>query len=372
MTAALSGDERAEIEEALRRYGLEGGRARRLTEGLIHRTYLLETPAGAPAGATGEGEGARRLILQGLHPQLSAPETLEDYAAVTRHLAARGYGGPRLLPTLDGALSALTATRRWRLSTFVEGCTLPHIEDEAQARLGGRALAEFHEVMSDLAHEFRSPHPGHDTRGHARRLREALDAPAPDPARAAAVARVAPRARQLLAALDGAFLPDDLPRTVVHGDPKVTNLRFSEGRATLIDLDTCGRHSRLVDIGDAIRSWCDLGREGARGVEEGEPVFSLSRCAALLEGYLSASGPLAPLERAWLPRCGRAITLELAARFARDYIEDCYFAFDAARFENRRAHNLHRVEAMWRLAEEMAAAEGALGRLAGGGSAAAR
>lgn len=355
MTAALSGEERAEIDEALRRYGLEGARVTRLTEGLIHQTYLVVEGAA----------GARRLILQGLHPQLSAPETLDDYAAVTRHLAARGYGGPELLPALSGDLSTLTASRRWRLSTFVEGRTLPHIEDERQARLGGRALAEFHRVIGDLSHEFRSPHPGHDTRGHARRLGESLSAAARDPARAAHHAVIAPRAQQLLSALDGAFLPADLPRVVVHGDPKVTNLRLQADRAVLIDLDTCGRHTRLVDIGDAIRSWCDLGREGARGVGEGEPVFSLSRCAALLEGYLSASGPLVPLEREWLPRCGRTITLELAARFARDYLEDCYFAFDAARFESRRAHNLHRVEAMWRLAEEMRAAEGALARLVG-------
>lgn len=369
-------NDRSEIDEALRQYGLEGAAVSRLTEGLIHQTYLV-TPHAPERPHEGR---AGRVILQGLHAQLSSPETLEDYAAVTRHLAARGYGGPELIPTLDGALSALTRTRRWRLSSFVEGRTLPHIEDEEQARRGGRALAEFHNVIGDLAHEFRSPHPGHDTRGHARRLLESLSLESlslesrvhhaqgtPEgAARLAARALIEPRARQILSALEGALLPESLPRVVVHGDPKVTNLRFQGERAVLIDLDTCGRHTRLVDIGDAIRSWCDLGREGARGVGEGEPVFSLSRCAALLEGYLSGSGPLAPLEREWLPRCGLTITLELAARFARDYIEDSYFAFDASRFESRRAHNLHRVEAMWRLAEEMRAAEGALRRLVGG------
>ena len=314
-----------------------------ITEGLIHQTYALhfkDRPA---------------LILQRLHPLLNTPDTLADYEAVTEHLAQAGYGGPELVLTRSGARAATDAEgARWRLSTFVPGLTRPHIEDPQQARLAGETLARFHRLMASLEYSFKSPHPGHDTQGHWERLHVASQAPEHQ----AHWAQVQERGEGILSELGRLILPQGLPRVVVHGDPKVTNIRFQEGRAVLIDLDTCARHTRLVDIGDAIRSWCDLSREGST-TPDGR-VFSLERCRAMLEGYLSHSEPLTALEREWLPRCGRTITLELASRFTRDYLEDHYFAYDATRFDSRRAHNLHRIESMWRLAEEMREAEAEL------------
>lgn len=311
-----------------------------LTEGLIHQTFSLEINDSDP------------LILQRLHPLLNTEDTLADFEAVTSHLAHMGYGGPRLILTRAGERSALDLEgHRWRLSTYVPGLTRPHIEDARQAGLAGEALATFHKLMASLKYDFKSPHPGHDTRGHWERLRSASQAPEHQ----AHWGDIEARAEQILSALEGLILPEGLPKVIVHGDPKVTNLRFQEERAVLIDLDTCARHTRLVDLGDAIRSWCDLSREGS-STADGR-VFSLERCQSMLKAYLQASEPLTELERLWLPRCGRTITLELASRFARDYLEDHYFAFDAQRFGSRRAHNLHRIESMWRLAEEMREAE---------------
>jgi len=311
-----------------------------ITDGIIHQTYQVELEEGAP------------LILQKLHPLLNTEDTLADFEAVTQHLAREGYGGPRLLLTRDGSRTASDDSGgRWRLSSYVAGHTRPHIESPQQAALAGEALATFHQVMSSFTYAFKSPHPGHDTRGHWERLRLASQAPQHQ----ARWGEIQGRAEQILSALEGVILPSELPRVVVHGDPKVTNIRFQEERAVLIDLDTCARHTRLVDLGDALRSWCDLSREGS-STPDGR-VFSLERCQAALDAYLKVSDPLTALERLWLPRCCRTITLELASRFARDYLEDHYFAFDAKRFGSRRAHNLHRVESMWRLAEEMREAE---------------
>lgn len=311
-----------------------------ITNGLIHQTFSLYPQQGEP------------FILQRLHPLLNTDDTLEDFEAVTTHLQQEGYGGPVLLLTRQGTRAATDPHGgRWRLSSYVPGVTKAHIENIHQAGLAGEALATFHSVMSNLTYEFKSPHPGHDTKGHWERLR--LASRLSEHQEHWGV--IQERAEQILLALKDLILPQELPRFIVHGDPKVTNIRFQDSRAVLIDLDTCARHTRLVDLGDAIRSWCDLSREGSCTADG--KVFSLERCQAMLKAYLSVSKPLTELEKIWLPRCGRTITLELASRFARDYLEDHYFAFDQSRFPNRRAHNLHRIESMWRLAEEMREAE---------------
>jgi Ser/Thr protein kinase RdoA (MazF antagonist) len=136
----------------------------------------------------------------------------------------------------------------------------------------------------------------------------------------------------------------------VHGDPKISNVLFEGDRAVaLLDLDTCTRHSVLVDLGDAVRSWCRDGGEDER------QRFHLDRFDAILRGYAALGPPLESAERAHLGRAGRMITLELASRFLRDALEDEYFAWDETRYADRRAHNRARGRAMLYLAQDMAA-----------------
>ena len=137
-----------------------------ITEGLIHQTYAVSLVSD------------ETLILQRLHPLLNTEATLEDFEAVTAHLEREGYGGPKLVHTAGGERAATDQEGgRWRLSTFVPGVTRSSVEDLHQASLAGEALATFHKVMSTMQYRFKSPHPGHDTRGHWERLRSASVAP---------------------------------------------------------------------------------------------------------------------------------------------------------------------------------------------------
>ena len=134
--------------------------------GLIHATHLVESQDGA------------RWVAQGLHPKLSDPSILEDYEAVTAHLHDQGYQGPRLVKTLGGERVSEYQGRLWRVSTYVPGETYTQVDTADLAHRGGMGIAHFHSAMQTLKHSFRSTHPGHDTRGHLRRLREALRGPA--------------------------------------------------------------------------------------------------------------------------------------------------------------------------------------------------
>ena len=306
-----------------------------ISVGLIHQTYLLSTEQGPS------------YVLQGLHHKLSSDEILSDYEAVTEHLAREVYGGPRLIKTLLGMRYAEGDEQRWRLSTFVPGETFVEVGSTLTAQIGGRALAEFHRVMSTIEYTFKSTHPGHDTQGHLDRLIET--------SRRSEYqeqwAEISELGNQVIRALSMSLFPSELRKQVVHGDPKISNLRFNEGRAVMIDLDTCNLHTRLVDLGDAVRSWCHRPKapKGQR--------FCVDTWKSMMKGYLEQAAPLDELELDWLPKSGYVITLELASRFARDYLENDYFAFDAERFISRRAHNRHRLEMMWGLAEEMKQAE---------------
>lgn len=302
--------------------------------GLMHGTWIVDT------------QGGGRYVLQRLHHKLSTREIVADYRAVTEHLAARGVPAPRLVPTRGGAPVAERGDRWWRLSTFVPGETRDRVSSVEEAEEGARALGRFHRVMADIGHRFGSQHPLHDTAGHL----ECLRAAAADPAYAAFRAPIADEVDAVLARLERLLLPAGLPVRVVHGDPKISNVLFRDGRAIgLIDLDTCNRHSVLVDLGDAVRSWC---RDGG---EDETQRFHLERFEAILRGYAAEGPALTPDEVATLPVAGPMITLELASRFLRDALEDHYFAWDAARYPDRRAHNIARARGMLFLARDMEA-----------------
>lgn len=313
-------------------------------QGLMHGTWFVHAE---PVS----------LVLQRLHPKLATAQILNDYRAVTAHLAAKGFAAPRLIPTRTGQWTAEVGGHLWRLTTRLPGRSHDRVSSPQQAQQGAQALGRFHRAMADLPHEFESQHPLHDTQAHLESLRRAADRPEYAQHREG----IAEEIDFLLETLPTLLLPADLPRHVVHGDPKISNILFEGERATaLIDLDTCNRHSVLVDLGDAVRSWC---RDGA---EDERQYFHFDRFDAILRGYAAEGLPLSAQELRWLPHAGRLITLELAARFARDALESEYFAYDAQRYPDRRSHNRARTRAMIYLAERMAAAhdrlEGAVAR----------
>jgi len=144
--------------------------------------------------------------------------------------------------------------------------------------------------------------------------------------------------------------PPQLPRRLIHGDLKVSNLLF-DGDAVcgVIDLDTMGWSSLDIELGDAMRSWCNPGRE-----DDPQPQFDVGLFAAAMQGYMPVVGPwLQPAEVAALVPAVQRIALELAARFACDALNESYFGWDASRFASRGEHNLVRARNQWQLARQI-------------------
>ncbi len=323
--------------------------------GLIHATFRVVSHQGT-------------FCLQALHPKLATDEILSDWEAVCHHLAAKGLAAPRPRPTKRTSRSWTEASgRRWRLATWLQGETLQAIVQPHQARQAAALFGRFYQAMRDIPYEFQSSHPLHDTAFHLKALEAALDrmtqagrrwdaatdrddklgwAGEGDPTGELDWAgEVEALGRSCIEAGRRLSLPGHLPRWIVHGDPKITNLLFRNGEAfAVLDMDTCGPHSILVDLGDALRSWAMAGPEDdSRGVR-------LDVVEEALAGWAEAGLQLTQDELALLPDAPAVITWELASRFTRDVIEDTYFGWDATKYPSRRAHNLARARSMASLA----------------------
>lgn len=329
------------IPEAVRTaFALGDAHAHAVTVGWINRTFTVE-------------RSGTRLIVQRLHPAFAGEVNL-DIDAITRHLEAKGLTTPRLVRTEDGR-AWVEHEGVWRALTFVEGRTLSAL-DPAHARAAAMLVARFHRAVAGLTHTFHFTRPGaHDTPAHLAKL-EALLTERVD-------SRVAPLAQRILER--GRALPDltHLPSRIVHGDPKATNVLFALGgpsATALCDLDTLAHGTLAVELGDALRSWCNATDES-----DAHATFDVARFEAAMEGYAEgAAGEVSDAEIEAIVPGAETIALELASRFAADVIENRYFGWDARRFPSRIEHNLARTHAQLGLADSIRRQRGALEAIA--------
>jgi len=331
--------------ELLAVYGLDPRSIAPIEMGNINKTYLA-TRAGA------------RFILQWLNP-IFGPKIHDDIEAVTAHLAAKGMLTPRLVRTSNGSLWATARDGGvWRLMTYIDGRVLSAGATPAVCRTGGALLGRFHRAVADLDHVFSSTRPGvHDTARHLAHLAEVLRTHSQH----AAFKEVEPVGRAILTS--AAALPPvcELPARIVHGDPKLNNIVFSDGGEALclIDLDTLSRMTIPIELGDAFRSWCN-----PTGEDVVEARFDLELFEAGVAGYASATrGFISRTEADAIPTAVETITLELAARFSADALEESYFGWNRRAFPSASAHNLHRARSQLALARSIAAVRAELQRL---------
>lgn len=359
-----------------------------LGDGLINETFLVEAMQDADPDAA--ASSPQRAVLQRVSP-IFGRSVHDDIEAITAHLAQKGLVTPRLVRTRRGELSvqlaaddhAPTATGTatgaatdaatdasatgsiWRVLTFIPGHCYPRM-NVALASPAGNLVGRFHVAVSDLQHRFHFSRPGaHVLTQHLDRLKTALaDASRPDfvPKEAPVPAAFFPLAEALLRHGETLPLSDaqvaTLPRRICHGDLKASNLRFDDAGQglCLLDLDTLGLLPLPLELGDALRSWCNA---SPYGEDSAEAHFDLSLFEAALHGYAQAAAPLLNRDEITSLVAGvERISFQLAVRFAVDVVGQSYFRFrvDPVRHPSRAAHNLLRAQGQWSLAQAIAAA----------------
>jgi len=322
----------------LAEYNLQAAGIRPLGNGLINQTWTVDARRGG------------RFVLQRVN-DLFSPVVNRDIDKLTRHLEARGEPTCRLVPTRDGALWVTQDAGNWRLLTWVDGISRDSLKSSAQARSAGELLARFHRSVDDLQHEFATRRPGvHDTAKHLQFLRDTLEAQTQHPH----YDSVAPLGRRILDAANSLPELPDTPDRVVHGDPKINNILFerdSDRAICLVDLDTITRMPLPLELGDAMRSWCNPASEDDSYGEFSAPLFR------------DAMGGYAMVARGWIERsewsaivnATRTILVELAARFCADALNEAYFGWNPERFDSRTEHNRVRAAGQLTVAESLVA-----------------
>ena len=316
-------------------YALEPRSIERLSIGLINQTYSARRTDGTAC------------ILQRVSPIFPA-EVNDDIEAVTAHLSGKGLATPRLLRSRGGTNHVDVDGAIWRLMTLIEGETVEIVASDAAAHEAGFVLGAFHRALADFDEPLLCRRPAvHDIERHLGTLRSALEEHA-DHAAHRAIKQLAEEIFALAVGLEP--LPDS-PLRMVHGDPKISNVIFREGRGVcLVDLDTVARMPVAIELGDAMRSWCNPG-----GEDSPDARCLIARFGASLEGYRQAApGLLTEPEWRAVPNATLAITLELSARFAADALRESYFSWDRTRFGSASEHNETRATSQLNLAKDIA------------------
>ena len=167
-------------------------------------------------------------------------------------------------------------------------------------------------------------------------------------------ATVQPLAQKILAEAEALPPLPSLADRLVHGDPKISNLVFDQASGVgvcMIDLDTLTYMPLPLEMGDAFRSWCN-----PRGEDTQKSEFRLDLFGAAIGGYAETAGDFVREEewRAFLPAT-RTIMVELAARFARDALNESYFGWNPDVFPDRSTHNQVRAEGQLELERSLVA-----------------
>ncbi len=279
-----------------------------LQSGLIQQTWHLETQRG-------------RFICQQLHPAF-AKEVTEDAQVISQFLRNHGFPIPQYFTTADGELHLEWEGKPLRVMDCLPGLTHTKAPQKAYLHQAGLLSGKLHQLLSNFEHQFKFQLPYfHDTKYIFQSLQTIADDP-----------KVEAELNFFRGMIPDLFLPENLPRQVIHGDLKLSNFLFDDqGICTgIVDLDTFMLHNLYIEMGDALRSWCTVGNH-----------FDLDILAAGLQGYADSQA-LQSLDAELLGQGIQLIVLELGMRYLKDYFEDCYFQWDRAAFPSRKAHNLAR------------------------------
>ena len=249
---------------------------------------------------------------------------------------------PRIIETTGGTSHIVDDKQQvWRMMEFIENSqTYSAVSSEKQAYEGGKILGWFHHQMRGYDRgKLTNPLPGfHDLptylsaydrirRGHRRAISAELRY---------CSEQVEQRVGDSELLLDGTR-SGRIRKRIIHGDPKIGNILFdreSGDAIALIDLDTVMAGVVQLDLGDALRSFCN--RAGEDPADHESVHFDLSLCRTFLKGYFHAHPTLESGERAFIYQGLRLMTYELALRFFSDYLDNNRYFKVADEDENLR------------------------------------
>lgn len=338
--------------------------------GNVNDTFLVTT------GDNGSSSIGPRFILQRINTHVFRQPALivANMRTFTEHVRVRltqenakreRWEVPTVIATREGQDHFVDQEGAfWRaISMIEEAKTYPSIRDASHARESGYALGRFQSLISDLSTDYlHDTLPGfHITPQYLAHYDTILVQTHTYADRIAARAKdvehcfhFVEQRRTLAATLEDALAQGKLTLRAIHGDPKVDNILIDNqsGEAiSIIDLDTVKPGLVHYDIGDCLRSCCNLAGEETTDLEA--VTFDTELCRVILEGYFEEARHFFTADDyAYLYDSIRLIAFELGLRFFTDYLAGNVY-FKAKHAE----HNLDRALVQFKLASEVEAQE---------------
>lgn len=300
-----------------------------IESGMINGTFIVKPHRG------------KSIIIQRINSIFNPGLLAEDIVSITTHLRTNGWEVPLLIPGKDGNLIQMddsTDAQAWRAMTFI--ASEPPLSTDLQSTKKnmnqyGKLLGRWHSTMRTLDYEPRHTlEHFHDFKHHLGKLKHLSDK--------LSNTEALNLSKKVLAAVDTLPQLPDYGSQLIHGDPRVANMLFRNGKPfTFIDFDTVMAGSVWIDLGDMLRSLA----ETALNAHESIPLTGLVEVA---ESYRQVGRPTAGSQQftQWALLAMRLIALELAIRFLNDYIEQNYFMLS-------QSQRLARAQLQWQIAESV-------------------
>ena len=315
-------------------------------QGHINETLKLKTDTG------------HQYILQRINQYVfrQPVQLMENACAITDFLRTKD-ADPRhslhFIPAQDGHCYFVDEKGEfWRMYEFVDGLSLDAPETEADLYQSALAFGNFQMLLSDFpAESLHDTIPEfHNTVDRYRLLRESVEAD------------VCGRVKEVRGELDFLWEHEQmactlqrmrengqLPLRVTHNDTKLNNVlldRDTREYLCVLDLDTVMPGLSLYDYGDSIR----FGASTSAAEEDQQIALDLHLFEVYTRGFLSSATNLTDTEIEMLPLSAVVLTVELVARFLKDYLDgDLYFKTAYP------THNLDRARGQMALAKDMIA-----------------
>ena len=316
--------------------------------GHINSTYKVVTDAG------------NEYVLQRINKYVfkDPVRLMENAGAVTDFLRTR-VEDPRMalhfIPTHEDKFYFMDEDEEyWRMYDFIGGFCLDAPESEEDFYQSAIAFGRFQHMLTEFpAHTLFETIPEfHNTIDRYRQLRESIEADACG--RLAGVQADVDfmlEREELACTLQRLRESGELPLRVTHNDTKLNNVLLDKDtRKSLcvLDLDTVMPGLSLYDFGDSIRFGAATAAEDEKDLSKME--LDLHLFEVYTRGFLEAATSLTDREVELLPLGAFVITLELATRFMKDYLDgDKYFKTAYPE------HNLVRARTQMKLAADMQA-----------------
>ncbi len=296
-------------------------------QGNINHTYLVTL------------DDEKAFILQRINTQVfQQPElVMANMSILSEHIEQKlqdqslthnsRWECPRILLTLDGADHHICEEGNfWRVLSFIGNSQcFDTITNAEQAREVGYGLGRFHSLVSDLpvtklADTLEGFHITPNYLQDYQRVLAQTNIPS-SPESNYCQEFIKDRA-DWANVLENAKEQGILQLRTIHGDPKINNIMFDrdQGKAiAMIDLDTVKPGLVHYDIGDCLRSGCNLLGEETQQWQE--VSFDIELAEAILEGYLAIAQEFLTInDYEYIYEAIALIAFELGLRFFTDYL----------------------------------------------------